>query len=163
MRRATLLTIVLLLLGVLAVAVIAETPIEPGLPAGCQASLDEYLAAYASPGITRLLRVEQARTPWRFDRNMSSTVFGDSLHYQTDTSSSGMPLPFPPEQVWCALLERANGTFGLDADMPYAVVFVGLHMDLYNADWVVHEGAGDPSSPQLRETLSAIGCDLGLN
>jgi hypothetical protein len=94
---------------------------------------------------------------------MSSAVFGDSLHYQTDTDSSGMPLPFPPEQVWCALLERANGTFGLDADRPYAVVFVSLHMDMYNADWVVHEGMGEPAGPQVRATLSTIGCDLGLD
>jgi hypothetical protein len=41
-------------------------------------------------------------------------------------------------------------------------VFVGLHMNMYNADLVVHEGVRDLSSKQFEDDLVAIGCDLGL-
>jgi hypothetical protein len=163
MRKVSLLAIVLLLLVALGIAVVAETPEQPGLPAGCRERLDEYLAHDAPPGVTRMLRFERARTPWNLTADMSQAAFGASAHYQTDSSKSGIALPFPPKEVWCVLLERADTTFGLAAGMPYDVVFVGLHVDLYYADWVVHKGPAAPASPQLKDSLSVLGCELGLD
>ena len=57
-----------------------------------------------------------------------------------------MPLPFRPKEMWCVLLEP-DDRGGVTA---YGGVLVGLHMDMYNADWVVHEMAMDFSSPGLR-------------
>ena len=65
---------------------------------------------------------------------MSSKVDGDTIYYQTDSSSRGMPLPFPAKEMWCVLLEIDD----LSGVTSYRGVFVGLHMDMYNADWVVH-------------------------
>jgi hypothetical protein len=64
------------------------------------------------------------------------------------------PLPFPPEEVWCVLLGRGSQATSS------GVVFVALHQDIHNADWVVHETAGDPFSPDSLNAASAIGSDL---
>ena len=38
----------------------------------------------------------------------------------------------------------------------------GLPSDLYNADWIVHEPSGAPTSVELAGTVSEIGCNLML-
>jgi hypothetical protein len=68
-----------------------------------------------------------------------------------------LPLPFPPKELWCALLE---GEDRLTGERSHAVVLVGLHMDMYSGDWMVHEGPDSPSLPALTQGLSAIGCDF---
>ncbi len=63
----------------------------------------------------------------------------------------------PPVQVWCATLERrAAGSSASEL----GAVFIALHQDLYNGDWVVHEAAADVLSTQSFEVASAIGCKL---
>lgn len=37
---------------------------------------------------------------------------------------------------------------------------LGLHMDMYGADWVLHQDPSQPFSTAFQETLSALGCDL---
>jgi hypothetical protein len=47
-----------------------------------------------------------------------------------------------------------------EENQPYTVVFVGLHMDMYSGDWMIHAGATDRSLPVLLRGLSTIGCDF---
>lgn len=131
-------------------------------PTDWQLELDKYVQYKdsVSSGTTTVRLVDRASKPWNFSRDMSHAVFGDSPYYQTDYSYSGerrsgpKPLPFPPDDVWCVLLERDHGT--------RTIVFVVEHQDLYDADMVVHEGASDLSSQSSVENVSQIGCDLML-
>jgi hypothetical protein len=40
------------------------------------------------------------------------------------------------------------------------LVFVALHQDLYNADWIVHEGPAGASDADLGAVLVRLGCDV---
>jgi hypothetical protein len=170
--RRWILVAVLILLAAIGAVVVATLPEKAGLPAGCQAALSQYLAYKSAPVLT-VRSTDQAAKPSNFRQEMSYTVFGDTVFYQTDvnyqeassetepttTLSSGgtRPLPFPPEEVWCVLLGGGSETTSS------AVVFVALHQDIYNADWVVHEAASDPFSPDSLNVASAIGCDLATD
>ena len=57
--------------------------------------------------------------------------------------------------MWCVLLRQAG-----EADP--GVVFVAQHLDLYNADWILHEPAAE-SLPELSTMLSSVGCDVVLD
>ncbi len=159
-----------------------------------------YRGSVSSDGVAVESSV-RAKRPWTFEREMSATVLGDSLIYQTDiryhqraakdlglvatpgevmsytllggeadlsppawtsaTDRAGrMPLPFPPTDVWCVLLQVQPPTAG--AEIEREMVFVAQHRDVYSADWVVHESAQAPFGPQMAESLSRIGCDLPL-
>ena len=169
MRRAIPLAIPPVVLIVLVGVFIAS---EARLPAGWEAELDEYVEYQnsLSSGTPTVRLVARAAKPWNFTSDMSRAAFGDSIYYRTDYSYSGKkrhggprPLPFPPEEVWCVLLQRhRNSTDDSAGEMAYGVVFAGLHLDMYNADWVIHEGAWGVFTAQLMENLSMIGCDLGL-
>jgi hypothetical protein len=165
-RRTILLVIPVLLLVLLLVAVAAELPEEGGIPAGVQTRLDQYLTSLSIPGQSTVLAVERARKPWNFSRDMSQLVLGDSVYFQTDASltwrqgGGPSPLPFPPKELWCALLSRQDDA---SDGRSYAVVFAGLHMDMYNGDWLIHEGSKTPFTPEFEEVLSRIGCEVELN
>ena len=49
-----------------------------------------------------------------------------------------MPMPYPPNDLWCAQLSSP------DPAAP-KVVLAGLHQDMYNAEWIVHE-VTDPAA-----------------
>jgi hypothetical protein len=146
----------------LGIAVVAQTHDgDGGLPFDTQARLDQYLADQFWPGALRVQSVARAHKPWRFTGEMTSGAFGDSVHFQTTQYSDTLgALRFPPDQVWCVLLERKGVT--VEETPPSMVVFAALHMDMYNADWIVHEAAGSPSCPEVRSILFTIGCDLAL-
>ena len=57
------------------------------------------------------------------------------------------PMPYPPNDLWCAQLSSPDPTAP-------TVVLAGLHQDMYNAEWVVHE-VTDPAT-----VLPAIGCQF---
>lgn len=164
MKKSTLLIIPLLLLVVLVVVVVAELPEEIELPPGAQDRLDQYIAYTFAPGTVTMQAVERARRPENLSEDMEGTTFGDSVHFQTDTGpthtlrSNLSALYFPPKEVWCVLLARER-----DGEPTYAVAFVSLHMDMYNGDWVIHQGPNDLSAPESMETLRLIGCDLELS
>ena len=165
MKRMTILLIPLALLIALGVVVIAKVPNETGLPASCQSRLDQYISYSFPTGITTLRATQQAGNPENLTRESAYTVFGDSPFYQTDLSpgnevrSATMPLPYPPKELWCVLLQHDDAA----GRMSDAIVFVGLHMDMYNADWMVHEGPRDLSTPGVVGSLNLLGCDLDLD
>jgi hypothetical protein len=175
MRRGILLIVAFLLLAALGAGVFALLPDRAGLPAGCQAALDKYLA-YENVSLGEGLSVKsavKATRPGCLTQGVSFAVYGDSVYYQTDenyektTETTGdveataywatdgrRPLPYPPEEVWCVLLERNVEAPG------YGVGFVSLHQDIHNADWVVHEVGPDPFAPESIQVASDLGCDL---
>jgi hypothetical protein len=175
MKRGILLIVALLLLAALGAGMLAFLPGRAGLPAGCQAVLDQYLA-YKNVSLAEGLSVKaevKAAKPGRLTEGVNYAVYGDSTYYQTDENykeASGeaeataawskeelRPLPYPPEEVWCVLLER-------NAQAPgYGVAFVSLHQDLHNADWVVHEVGPDPFAPESLQVASDLGCDLQVD
>jgi hypothetical protein len=59
----------------------------------------------------------------------------------------GKPMPYPPNDLWCAQLSSS------DPGAP-KVVLAGLHQDIYNAEWIVHE-VTDPKT-----VLSDVGCEF---
>ena len=178
MRSTGVLAVPLLLLAVMVVVAGAQVPEEPGLPVGVQTRLEQYMGFWYAPGAASAVSVERAKRPWNLTGEMSQAVFGYSMYFASDygpTWPSGnepMRLPYPPKEVWCALVEGVSldavpegGAWG----RTYEVLFVGLHMTMYNADWMVHKGtrleAGLGSrlaDAELQETLTAIGCELGL-
>lgn len=77
----------------------------------------------------------------------------------TTTSSSfriGRPIPYPPTEVRCVLLKLASTD-------TYFVVFANLHQDIYNAQWIIHEGEKAPFSQTFLERVASFGCDLNLS
>jgi hypothetical protein len=156
----------LLLLVLLVIAVAAEIPESPGLPTGVQTCLDRYIASSFAPSQANVLVVRRAQRPWNFSRALSERVLGDTVYFQTDASltwtvgSGPSPLPFPPKELWCAIL--AGGDV-LSGEKEYSFVFVGLHMDMYNGDWLVHETVNSPFTSDSEATLSQIGCEMALN
>ena len=165
MKRDALLLTPLVLLVVLVGVIAAEIPDRVGLPVSVQTRLDHYIA-HASPREVATVRsVERAKKPWNFVEDRSQAVFGDSVHFQVDSGSVGsLPLSFPPKELWCVLLEREDTSTGdaLAGGAAHAVLFVGLHMSMYEADWLVHEAVGD-TAMDLKKTLSMVGCDLELD
>ena len=140
------------------------------MPPEWRAGLDRYVAHKAASlgeAIT-VQRVERARKPWKFSQDMSSSVFGDGLYFRPDYTFDGeyvggsgrRPLHFPPEEVWCVLLEQAPQERG-EREATYSVVFMALHQDLYTADWILHEWASDLPAAALAESLVALECDVG--
>ena len=122
----------------------------------CSASLDEEM---------RVAYTARARRPHLFDAHVGRTTWGGGRHFQTDHSYSPSEaygtsaLPFPPERVWCVLVRRGH----LQRESSKGqVIFVALHLDLYYAEWIVHEGESEPFSQVFLNSLSQIGCDLGL-
>jgi hypothetical protein len=166
--RIVLLAGVLLALVLIAIVVAIVLPDRRGIPSGTQSALEAYLS-YASSTRSQILTVDQVRKaayPGRLNSSMSYDSLGDSAYYRTsisythDAPAGPMPLPYPPEQVWCALVVLGPGGATGDSQAARGVVFVALHQDIYNADWVVHEAAPDVFSERSFEVAGAIGCRL---
>jgi len=137
-------------------------------------AVEEYVAyrrATTNPALI-ITQYVQARMPQNFRPDMSRTSFGNATYYRTgqrydhqsDTSSwpftvtattvptrtlmgygGGKPLPYPPNDLWCAQLSNS------DPGAP-KVVLAGLHQDIYNAEWIVHEVTDSQT------VLGSIGC-----
>jgi hypothetical protein len=133
-------------LGLVAVLVIALIVLSQTLYSPRQAALQEYL----QPRSATVTAMMQANKSQNFSAEMS-TVVGQSVYFRTGPWDGARTLPFPPEEVWCALLHDMQGDH---------IVFVVLHSDLYNAQWLVHEPKVKWPDVALKAQLSAIGCDL---
>jgi hypothetical protein len=163
MKRAVLLATALVLLVALGGVVLAELPAKPGPPDDVVALLNQYLAYAYQPGTVTVQAIDQASRPGNLSQDRGYEVFGASVIYQTDIGAPGYeeggarPLPYPPEQAWCVLLER-DGTYGPHPENSYDVVFVALHMDIHNADLMVHKGPESLSMGEVQKFLSEFGC-----
>ena len=155
-----------------AVLIISNNRANPRL--SHEVALEEYVAyqrATTLPTLT-IRQYAQARLPQNFRPEMNKASFGNSIYYRTyqrynahpDVSvwpltltattvptltrwygGPSKPMPYPPNDLWCAQLSSP------DPAAPKVVV-VGLHQDMYNAEWIVHE-VTDPET-----VLAAVGC-----
>jgi hypothetical protein len=141
-RRFFLLLIPLMLI---LVTIVIWIVIESRQPPLWQADLDAYLNSLkaASAGDVTVIRVVEAHNPWNFTEAMSQQIFDESVYFP--------PYPYPPEDVWCALL---------DVEGKQMVVYIALHQDLYNADTILHESGKLYPDPQLSLDLEKIDCEL---
>ncbi len=160
--------------GVLVVAHISRGP-------GWQGALNSYLAykKQISSGAYTLQYITRARKPWNFSEDMSDFAFGESsyhqigtwnsnqsydnnprsIHTEVQTSSIISSLIFPPKEAWCAWLSLTNTTFNPhDRKAISIVIFVALHEDLYNAEYIIHEANTQSSDQLLIDRVSKIGC-----
>ena len=172
---------IMLTLLVLATAIVAAVLIarEQTLPSQAQAALYAYVfyrQSLPSESIA-IERTARANFPSHLTADMSGASYGSSNFYRTthdyrepvvvnlpnsptvtpnvQNLGTGRPIPFPPADVWCVLVKQQNQS------QPQ-VVFVALHQDLYNADWLVHEPPADLSPRALSDRLAAIGCNLNF-
>jgi hypothetical protein len=155
MKRAIFLLIpILVLTGLTAALLVAESK----RPDEWQVVLDKYLGSRdASRSRMMVHSVVRASKPWNFSRDIGRAVLSESTW-------TGVDLPFPPEEVRCVLLKQSSTSRReLEQEMTYQVVFLSYHTDrVWNQGWVVHEGEESPFAPAFIESLAAIGCDLGL-
>jgi hypothetical protein len=142
-------------------------------------AVEEYVAYRRATDIPTLTieQVVEARMPQKFRPDMSKTSYGYATYYQTSQrygeqpdvnvwpitvsawpvtmtattvltlTRGGKPIPYPPNDLWCAQLSSPNSTAP-------KIVVAGLHQDIYNAEWIVHE-VTDPET-----VLPAIGCQF---
>ncbi len=158
MKRRAIIILALLATTAALVAflVAAWAASRSGLSANAQAEMDAYLGdqqAQFSQTIS-IVQYERAEWPWYFTPTMSDASYSDGIYYGTTHSYGGRyggsrPLPYPPIDLWCILLEQ--GDRGAQR-----VIYVALHEDLYTADWVVHEPEQDRQA--LSADLARVGC-----
>lgn len=172
-NRPVALSVPILVLFAVVVA-IGFAELEPGLSQEAQRELDLYLKHQLgrTGSLPVVKQISPASRPRHFTSAMSGPSYGDSPYYRTTNhyqepaipsltapdatsihffSESGRPLPFPPERLWCALLDPGDL-------VARRLVFVALHQDLYNADWIVHEAQAGASSADLASALDRLGC-----
>ena len=188
MRKA----MILILVFIIPISVVAAIILigEQGTPAW-QKKLNEY-TTYQNINNSTVITTRSAShasKPWNFEAKMSGSPWGDNVVFTTAAGNYdetkaltvslspvltksmnviGAPLPYPPDDLWCILLQVSHpqtstfDTAKVETGSEYAVVFVGLHVDLYNGAWVIHESADPFPSPELNATLDEVGCKLEL-
>lgn len=174
MNRAPAIVLAILVVAT-AIVVVVLIAREQTLPSAAQAALNEYVFYRQSlPSASVIVeRVARAALPSHFTTDSSGASYGASNIYRTTHDyrepiavnlpnspiitpslqylGAGRPISFPPVDLWCVLLKHDN---------QQQVIFVALHQDLYNADWLVHEPPADISTRALSDRLVALGCNL---
>jgi hypothetical protein len=169
--------ILVLCLATIAVAILIIANNRANPRPSHEIAVEDYVAyrrATAFPSLT-IKQYRQARIPQNFRPGMSKSTFGNAIYYRTTrryyeaqadvgvwpltvTATTvptltrggywgGKPMPYPPNDLWCAQLSSS------DPGAP-KVVLAGLHQDIYNAEWIVHE-VTDPKT-----VLSDVGCEF---
>ncbi len=124
---------------------------ELKFPLDAQDDLAQYLAYQpAHPSPPQVETMLRAKTPLNFSEEMSLISYADSVYFRTtngyESDTSGLkPLPYPPDDIWCI-----KTTY---AEIPFRIVVLALHSDLYNADWIVHDIGASV------RVLEQIGCE----
>jgi hypothetical protein len=115
---------------------------------------------YQSQGkAVSVVQIVPALHPERFTMENSGAVYGDSMYFQVDQHytepyrqiTGQRPLPYPPAQVSCVLLDSGQGR---------SVLFVVLHENLYNAQWLAHDAKYPWQSAELQTQMAEIGCEF---
>ncbi len=180
MKRAITiaLAVFVVIVVVATIVVVAGTLLAArGMPDDARAQLNGYLAHRYMRGSARsIARASAATRPERFTGEMSSGTFGHSVHYallhnyraaaqpvrwplnarplnDLGRGYAGCrPLPCPPEELWCVRPDSVDPS----AD----IVLVALHVDLSNADWVIHELPVAWSAGERGSMLGELGCKV---
>lgn len=169
-RHIRVLTVLLLTLAVLAAAFWA---LESRRKADWRIALDVYTQYQSRLSKSKFVirKTVHASGPYNFDKNLSGPTWSDRPYFQVDHTYSGQsaarlkPLPYPPGDLWCALIEQ-NTRYSDNTNVTHRrqIVFVALYQDLYFSQWVVHEmindppAGGEPGPPEFPEILAGVGC-----
>jgi len=176
MKRRLAAMSVVLVAGLLLAALVFLVMRGPGrAPETWQTALEMYLA-YKDETVGETwvpAGTQKATAPTVFDVSTSSVTYGRGVYYWTDATyiretptpgvfglppkMSRRPVPYPPTEVWCAVLDSGQGGSG-PSHVTSRVIFVALHEDLYNAAWIVHEVEELPLSRDLMVDLAELGC-----
>jgi hypothetical protein len=170
MKRGVFLLTAALFLLVLVVAVSAQIPSRSSLPREARERLDQFTHSVYLAEPMRLSKVVKATRPWAFTESTSVAVFGEDVDFGSDlvpTQTYSLNLAhlyYPPKELWCAVLGTGEPAIAVTmAPATHAVVFVGLHMDVYNADWVVYPSPTNISASELKSWLAKLGCEMTLD
>ncbi len=133
--------------------------VNQGQTPGWQARLNQYLTFLQQTGqhSSRVITAAPATSPDNFTPSMSAESYSDSTIFETTHpqstgySISLQPIPYPPDEVMCVLL---------NIDNQQQLVYVALHDSLYNADWIVHIAVDPWGSATLHSNLVSLGCPL---
>ena len=157
-------------------AVISWARLQPRALYPWQELLDAYLNFQVEHnGLAfEIIEANQAQNPWRFrddstpqsyaylssynTTDLESSRFGASIslsYFPSVMIGDGRaPIPYPVQELWCVLLQTR------EEPVYTTVVYMGLHKDLYNAGWIVHEEYPDlPVADALRKAKT-FGCQL---
>lgn len=146
---------------VVAAAVIAFLLLNNRHTYAWQDNLDQYLAYLRSTGQPSysLLSAVPSSMPDNFTPQMSAVSYSPSVIFETSQNSSPeyasalLPMPYPPDEVWCVLLKDGK---------QQQLVYMALHNSLYNADWIVHIPSEPWGSPALQTNLQTLGCSFDI-
>jgi hypothetical protein len=123
-----------------------------------RAKLNQYPTYLRTTGKDsyHVLTSAHANQPVNFTPGMSAETFNDSVIFDpsynlTPHSAELQPMPYPPQEVVCVLLGDGG---------QLQLVYVTLHSNLYNADWIVHIPTDPWDSSMLRSSLASLGCSL---
>jgi hypothetical protein len=117
--------------------------------------LDGYITDNFPSETITVKEVVVAARPGNFNDAMGQPIRGRGWRWGIDE------LPYPPQALRCALLERKDNSTGLTQRQ---VVFVGYHTDtLWRVGWLVHTGPKAPFTPEFMTNLVRLGCALNLN
>ncbi len=179
MKRLLAATVVVLMpIVIVAAAILYIT--SRGLPSDARAALEGYLIyRYDQESKPLVQQSTLATKPWLLTSQMSGPTFGGGAFFNTSvvysaaaTGGANWPstpvasqgyyssvgslraLPYPPEEVWCVLLDVQ--------DQGQTPILVAAHMDLYNARWIVHEMPTLSTPKEVNALLDEIGCGLNL-
>jgi hypothetical protein len=170
-KRALAIALLLLLFGLLLGLV---TSAATSFPVAAEIELEAFLRSRGQ-GTVRMQGLVRASRPWSLGRELGLTTAGDSLYFETDlfydlegqgsapaeagvpTSAirsgfggEGTPLPYPPQEVWCVLVQIAAGQ--------EVVLLARHHREPYQTDWIIHQQPADPSPSGWIELLDLLGC-----
>jgi GAF domain-containing protein len=161
-KKARYLIIPVLVPGILVAVLLVYGSREP--PAWHQ--IYEQYAVYLRflsphPQTLTLISAEKASRPWYFFHEQAENVFGTNGYYEVDMpqNKGSMPLNYPPQEVWCLLVEvRQQASSSSECRLLFAVE----HSDLYNATWVIHVPLQDLSDYGLHQEMERIGCEVPI-
>jgi hypothetical protein len=117
-----------------------------------------YLRATGQPSYQLVSAVPSSK-PANFTPQMSDQSFSDSIAFQTsqisgsEYAASLQAMPYPPAELWCLLLKDGHQE---------QLIYMALHNNLQNADWVVHIPSDPWGSLQLQSNLQNLGCTFDL-
>ena len=156
--KKTLFAIIALLVSVVLIVTLAlALTNSPGRRvAGWQTAVDAYIT---HKGGVDVLDAVEARAPEHFTQATDLHTYAPGPYYVVDDPlgehNGSKPLPYPPEDVRCVLLQESDTE-------THQLIFAAYHVDLYSAEWVIHEDGHAPFSQATHNLLAQLGCALDL-
>jgi len=157
-------------------AVISWARLQPRSSYPWQELMDAYLNFQVEHNglVFEVMEADQAQNPWLFrdastlqsyaylssynTTELATSHFGSSLslsYFPSVMIGDGRaPIPYPVQELWCVLLQTR------EKPLHTTVVYMGLHKDLYNAGWIIHEEDPDLFAADAIRKANTFGCRL---